>query len=461
MQQQQNAQDHFQDLGSRAHDHLKDLECGESLVNQGPTSSSSHHSLYSKWHAVALANKWGPTTSRTNPQSQRSVLWSLAQPCLLASSACGMFVDFVDTSAIQCIGLVLFPLVGALGYLSGHYEGWLGSNVTASQPPSPPANPDIGRLVAASAFDLATDYPLMFLALDLGGAVAFGLLVLFWKDMQDWLQQRYGLLSHTYIPLGSEKANDPGEPASSPPPQLNMYRRKSSISAAEDQMRRLIHSIEELEIKLRVSPDDADLQARLRELTDMLMERRSDITHGSGLEHAVTDVAGLGNEDDEGEASCFTRFARSNFMVVLQRSTNGLIAIALYFADLISDVSVMLLLIEAGDVIWASEAAVLLFAQFVAVYFRVLPYLRTTFGRTDWHYLTFLLLGLPAGLIALDLLMFLEPFGLLVMLVRIWPIKLPPFVTPLPISYRVSVSAAATSLAQDVSPSIQIDTHYR
>ena len=420
MQQLQNAPV-THDLGSRAYDHLEDLESGLPRV---PTPST-HEGLQSRWRAVAVASKWGATTPRVNPQRQRTLLWSLAQPCLLITSACGILVDFVDTSAVQCIGLVLFPLMGALGYLSGHHDGWLDSNVTASQPPSPPANPDFGRLVAESVWTAAAEYPLMFLVIDLGGAIAIGVLVLFWKDIEDWLQERYGLLSsdhtnlHAYVPIGAEKASAAGEATSVPPPPLKMYRRRSSINAAEDQVRRLIHSIEEVEIKLLVSPGDTHLQARLREL----QERRSEVTGGSG--HTVTDVAGLA-EKDEVDSSCFTSFMRSNFIVVLQRSSSGLVAVALYFADLISDVRVMLLLIEAGDVIWASEAAFLLFAQFVAVYFRVLPYLRTTFGRADWHYLTFLLLGLPTGLIALDLLMFLEPFGLLVVIVRMRRLELQP-----------------------------------
>ena len=54
--------------------------------------------------------------------------------------------------------------------------------------------------------------------------------------------------------------------------------------------------------------------------------------------------------------------------------------------------------------------------QFVVVHLRVLPYLRTTFGSESTMYITFLLFGFPTGILLIDLLMFLEPFGLLAML---------------------------------------------
>ena len=51
--------------------------------------------------------------------------------------------------------------------------------------------------------------------------------------------------------------------------------------------------------------------------------------------------------------------------------------------------------------------------QFLAVWLRVLPYLHSTFGPDAAIYRLFCWLGFPFGMIALDFLMFLEPFGLL------------------------------------------------
>ena len=52
----------------------------------------------------------------------------------------------------------------------------------------------------------------------------------------------------------------------------------------------------------------------------------------------------------------------------------------------------------------------------MVVYQRVLPYMRNTFGERSCLTLTFTYLGFPLGLLILDILMLLEPFGLLAVL---------------------------------------------
>ena len=83
------------------------------------------------------------------------------------------------------------------------------------------------------------------------------------------------------------------------------------------------------------------------------------------------------------------------------RATNGLITVWLYFADVLSDVEVTLLLFAAGELTFAIIAATLLVAQFIAVYLRVLPYLSSTFGADSAIYRLFLWLGFPFGMSAL------------------------------------------------------------
>ena len=79
----------------------------------------------------------------------------------------------------------------------------------------------------------------------------------------------------------------------------------------------------------------------------------------------------------------------------------------------------MALLYSAGRYGWpagipfAALAAFFLVFQFVAVYLRVLPYLANTFGTDSALYRLFLIFGFPFGMLLLDILMFLEPFGLL------------------------------------------------
>ena len=106
----------------------------------------------------------------------------------------------------------------------------------------------------------------------------------------------------------------------------------------------------------------------------------------------------------------------AKLLLAFRSSANGLATVAIYFADIYSDIQVMLLLYRTNNLIWATEAAFFLVAQYVAVYLRVLAYLNGTFGAASWQHRAFLVFGLPVGVLLLDLLMFLEPFGLLAIL---------------------------------------------
>ena len=110
------------------------------------------------------------------------------------------------------------------------------------------------------------------------------------------------------------------------------------------------------------------------------------------------------------------RLLNSTVAKVFRRALNGLITVWLYFADVISDVEVMVLLYSAGLYSYASIAFALLWVQFVFVWLRVLPYLEATNGPDSAIYKLFLWLGFPFGMVLLDFFMFLEPFGLLPML---------------------------------------------
>ena len=203
----------------------------------------------------------------------------------------------------------------------------------------------------------------------------------------------------------------------------------------------------------------------------------------ANLQKALTDSAAgvsthnlLGGPGSGSRQSCWAGCMGSAVVVAFQQSLNGLVAVWLYFADLISDIEVILLFPPSGSPLvffllspsasaqltltssssspsphphphltlthyptlasphpphippslqvtillhsagfegYAAIAGSLLVLQFVAVYFRVLPYLRSTLGRAACVYRLFLYLGFPFGMLLLDILMFLEPFGLL------------------------------------------------
>ena len=74
---------------------------------------------------------------------------------------------------------------------------------------------------------------------------------------------------------------------------------------------------------------------------------------------------------------------------------------------------VVQLLWGSRNFIWAWVSITLLVGQFFIVWIRVIPYLSANFGADSTIYRGWLFLGFPAGCVALDGLMFLEPFGLL------------------------------------------------
>ena len=71
---------------------------------------------------------------------------------------------------------------------------------------------------------------------------------------------------------------------------------------------------------------------------------------------------------------------------------------------------------DSTNYTWAWISIFLLVLQFFVVWVRVLPFLSTTFGADSAIHISFLFLGFPTGLLLLDCLMFLEPFGLLTVL---------------------------------------------
>ena len=73
----------------------------------------------------------------------------------------------------------------------------------------------------------------------------------------------------------------------------------------------------------------------------------------------------------------------------------------------------MIDLYATNNPIWASLTLSFICAQYVAAWLGVLFYLRAAVGPSSMPYRLFFLLGMPLGALILDVLMFLEPFGLL------------------------------------------------
>lgn len=159
------------------------------------------------------------------------------------------------------------------------------------------------------------------------------------------------------------------------------------------------------------------IEGRINELRSMLPDsdaasfkqpKEVAATNGSGSEK--------GRPSTDSGTDLFSRVWQSGLMKGVRRAASGVLAVALYYADVYSDVTVLLLLYDTGNYVWAATGCFLLVAQFVVVYLRVLPYLAMSFGRSSVQFRGFLILGFPMGLLVMDAMMFLEPFGLLTVL---------------------------------------------
>ena len=179
--------------------------------------------------------------------------------------------------------------------------------------------------------------------------------------------------------------------------------------------------VEELEIKGKVhTAAGSSLSGVISRRLEWHRER-----HGL-LKEALRDMVGDVDEKKQQEEPEETKepskggllsdIANSGVVVVLKNSMNGFISVFMFFADVLSDIAVVVLLWDTGNYAWAAEAVFFLIAQYVVVYFRVRPYFVNTFGADSCLTISFSVLGFPAGVLVFDFLMLLEPFGLLTVL---------------------------------------------
>ena len=218
----------------------------------------------------------------------------------------------------------------------------------------------------------------------------------------------------------------PGKPSIADDTALSQEDLKEELRATQDQADEL-----DVQYKVRYRKNPTTTEAKeCSEKLKRLQTRCQNLQSGlMGIRKAVTthaeasgDALARGKEAPKQAGSSATspgfvgRLMKSALLQILMRSANGIFSVGLYFADLISDVQVSVLLWTTGNYTWSGIGIFLLVFQFLIVELRVLPYLQSTFGSNSSIYLFFLVFGFPWGLLALDCLMFCEPFGLLAIL---------------------------------------------
>ena len=197
------------------------------------------------------------------------------------------------------------------------------------------------------------------------------------------------------------------------------------------ELTRATDRVEELEIKLKVHSAAEFAEEDLDDLENRIeLHRERQKLLKEALKHMGGDEPEEGKDKEGGEQSKAAPpppnsggllsesqvNAISGILTVLKNSANGFISVTMFFADVSSDIAVIVLLWSTGNFVWAWQAIFFVVYQFVVVYQRVLPYMINTFGEKSCLTLSFTYLGFPLGLLILDFLMLLEPFGLLAVL---------------------------------------------
>lgn len=325
------------------------------------------------------------------------------------------------------------------------------SKYVGNAPPAPPTMPDWTVSVSDTAMAVALEYPITYLLVDFGALFIFAALVYYGDDIKQWQKARE-LKAAGYQTLGTKlrsaakaativkgwadmatPGDDDVESSMSPRSQARALidpddgpaTTPEPLESTEDLRRALMREIdrvEELDIKLKAhtaasSPmvdaltDRLDLHRERKELLKIALKSRgAELAEKQDAEPAAVEAP------PTSEDSLWARIVSSGILKVLNNSFNGGISVYLFFLDVSSDIAVCVLLLDTKNYTWAVMAFFFLIAQYIVVYFRVLPYMRNTFGERSCLTLAYTYLGFPIGVLIFDFLMLLEPFGLLAVL---------------------------------------------
>ena len=353
---------------------------------------------------------------------------------------------FLSISACISIYKQVVQTLAARAYVS-HYE----HGRAPPLPPLPPIAPDWTVTVSGMAMRYALKHPVIYLLIDFGIAIIIGAIVLFWEDIKAWRERQALRAAARMKRLRGEKtfgtrlreagrtasivkairafafsdmAKTVKSPRSKAKSMIDPEDAFTPLLETEDDLKMSIlrenDLVEELEIKLKVhasvgSPSTSGLATRLA----LHKERQIHIKEalkgfiGNAVDNKAAPVVAPPPPSEDG---WMTAIVNTGIITVLKNSANGFISVFMFFADMLSDIAVIVLLWTTGNYVWAVMAITGLVAQFVVMYQRCLPYMRNTFGAESCINLGFVYLGFPFGLLILDFLMLLEPFGLLTVL---------------------------------------------
>ena len=322
----------------------------------------------------------------------------------------GIFTALAEALDLDVLlGILFMPFVKAMKWLAEKYQ-----NVNL--------DPSVWMKHISDAYnELCRSHPAGFVMADFGLFTLFVLLFLFEADISKWWATR-NLRAQGYEEL-DEGDEESGHGMSS-------FGELAKIINDPDAMLLMLRNareeLEELNLMVRLRGDDiepaveADLFARRAHIEEKIATLNGfleSVDTTKKVEDVEVDLEAAARKAAEAEAEKKKQGGCGEMtklgVVILRNTISGVMTMYLYFMDLISDYQVTMLFYHAGAYRFALVSGSLIIGQFAVVWLRVLPYLYVTYGPASSFYRTFLYFGMPFGCFFLDVLMFLEPFGLL------------------------------------------------
>ena len=379
-----------------------------------------------------------------------------------------------EAGICQYLAMIMLPIWSAIKSLVGAVTAPAAPPAYAPPaPPPPPTAPDLVTVVSTSVFTFAEAWPVTYLSIDLLLFVLAALFFLYLKDISDYLEARKQAQRQLaaaekakesgvappggYARLVEEEVGGSGGDADE---DVLVDMESADVKSAAElarELRTTVEKCEVLEVRARVFRKavlgGVDWAVAMRDELTVLQARREELKRitgdasakeeekpeaggasgGSGGGGGGAGSASVGGDGEKKKktkakpeppkstvgkdaANGLQKVLKGPVMSLLMKALTGIMAISLYFMDIISDIQVIVLLWGTNNLVWAWMSIFLLVAQFAVVYARVIPYMNNTFGRESPISQTWLFFGFPLGLLFLDFLMFLEPFGLLTVL---------------------------------------------
>ena len=302
------------------------------------------------------------------------------------------------------IGFALYPFITAMKWLADKFD-----------------NVDLDPTIWAAKFghasvEFAKNHCLGFVVVDFVLFGIFATFFLFQADIDKWREKQKLAAAQAakkgYSPLEddsfgggflSKVADDPDE--------VRLLLRQAGEDLEEHNMvMRLRARGMEPEVQAEMEQKRTRIEKQIETYNNFLSALESAKAEAVDLEEMAR-LEAEAEAKKKRDAGC-TVYVKM-FVGVIKNGIAGCIAVYLYCMDLLTDIQVTILFYNAGAMAFAFVSACLLVGQFVVVWVRVLPYLRETYGEDSFFYRSILFGGMPFGMLFLDALMFLGPFGLL------------------------------------------------